>query len=585
MSYDYTKAEILDLIEKTARTHGIPPEDFLRFAYIETGGGFDEAVNRGSKGAKGLFQFVPETAEQYGLAGRELDAVANAEAAARFYLDNRGTIVRSHEMSGRPFLSGREIPDGLDMYLAHQQGADGYRSIQAAIATGYFARRDTRGHLFNNISATDFEKVSGKDYEALIRMPDRELALAFVDYWGAKFDRIRIPEKGIEPVEESRRVRDQPAAYVESGIALRSAYDMTTVHDQVRYGFGSKNLERGRIDCSGWVVQLINASYDEINEKSGRKVFPQADHYSACNDAAASIVRKAVQHSGLLIEGKDVAQGALREGMVIGEDNGAKGWDKGRYKGIDHIVMVLRDPDSGELMVSQSRGGEGVEMLPLDDYLAYKHRRGVKLYASDPLSEARSLLASENEAPAPKVEGEAIRRANHTLDAISHELEHMRMAPDVAEQQRPEPERPKPEREVRGLHEAYELARRPTLCDPDHPDYLLYAQVYDRLKQFGRTLDFGAEAQYVNAAACLAVQAKASGLKQVDHVVQGKEGRNLIAVQGRIDDPGNLWVHVDKALAAAQPIQLSTMQIDFLRQKQPPERARETADMGMAIGR
>lgn len=59
---------------------------------------------------------------------------------------------------------------------------------------------------------------------------------------------------------------------------------------------------------------------------------------------------------------------------------GATEQDKGRYKGIDHIVFVLRDPHSGELMVSQSRSREGVELLSLDGYLAHKHKRGTKLF-------------------------------------------------------------------------------------------------------------------------------------------------------------------------------------------------------------
>lgn len=76
MSRDYSRKEVLDIIEREARERGIPREDFLRFAYIETGGAFDERASRRPHGAKGLFQFVPQTAAHYGIAGRELDAVA-----------------------------------------------------------------------------------------------------------------------------------------------------------------------------------------------------------------------------------------------------------------------------------------------------------------------------------------------------------------------------------------------------------------------------------------------------------------------------------------------------------------------------
>lgn len=98
-------------------------------------------------------------------------------------------------------------------------------------------------------------------------------------------------------------------------------------------------------------------------------------------------------------------------------------------------------------------------------------------------------------------------------------------------------------------------------------------RAYDGLKQIGRELGYTDEGSYVNAAATLAVQARTNGLRQLDHVLLSTHGRNLIAVQGKLDDPANHCFHVDKGLAAAQPIQLSTMQADFLRQKQQTERS------------
>ncbi|CTP83162.1 hypothetical protein XTPLMG730_0343 [Xanthomonas translucens pv. phlei] len=75
MARDYTKAENLDIIEREARERHIPVDDFMRFAYIETGGRFNEQASRGPNSAKGLFQFTPGTVEAYGISGRELDAV------------------------------------------------------------------------------------------------------------------------------------------------------------------------------------------------------------------------------------------------------------------------------------------------------------------------------------------------------------------------------------------------------------------------------------------------------------------------------------------------------------------------------
>ena len=51
--HDYSKKEVLDIVEQVARQKGIPVDDFMRFAHIETGGTFNErAHNTSTGGAK-----------------------------------------------------------------------------------------------------------------------------------------------------------------------------------------------------------------------------------------------------------------------------------------------------------------------------------------------------------------------------------------------------------------------------------------------------------------------------------------------------------------------------------------------------
>jgi peptidoglycan hydrolase-like protein with peptidoglycan-binding domain len=425
MARDYSRTEVLDIIEREAQERSIPRDDFMRFAYIETGGTFDEQASRGAGGAKGLFQFVPGTASAYGIRGQELDAVANTDAAARLYLDNRQALVARHARDDRPYLSGKPEPDGLDMYLAHQQGSAGYRSIQTAIATGSFGRDDTRANLLNNVSARDLEAVTGHKYSEFSRMSDRDMATAFTQYWDTKFDRVRIPEKGIEAVAQSQAAA-QPRAQAGAttgGIALEAAHALSIKYDHVTYKMGGKHPEQGVVDCSGWVATMQNATMDEINAKAGREVFAIKDRFNLGNDGAAMIVEKAEKRSGVMIEGGAVTAAVLREGMIIGEDNGAKSWDRGRYKGIDHITMVVRDPGTGAMMISQSRGGEGVELMPLDRYLEQKQARGVHLYATDPLAQARSLLQDRQ-----PVQGQASTQRAAGADGV---LRHGERGDDV----------------------------------------------------------------------------------------------------------------------------------------------------------
>ncbi len=208
---DYSDKEVLDIVEAAANKHNVPREDFLRFTAIETGFSYDEKALNSSSGAKGLFQFLPDTASQYGIAGREFDPVANADAGARLYNDNKQDIIASHNRSGRPYLSGEAQPNGLDLYMAHQQGAYGYRSVQAALDRGtFFDDTPTRRNLLANVG-NDVESITGIKKGDLNGLSDRDLAKTFMQYWDTKYDRIAIPEKGIQPLDNSQPNRPSPS--------------------------------------------------------------------------------------------------------------------------------------------------------------------------------------------------------------------------------------------------------------------------------------------------------------------------------------------------------------------------------------
>lgn len=622
MERDYSRREVLGIIESEARERNIPRDDFMRFAYIETGGTFNEQASRGAAGAKGLFQFVPDTADAYGIRGRELDAVANTDAAARLYLDNRQTLVNRHDRDGRPYLSGKAEPDGLDMYMAHQQGSGGYRSIQTAIATGHFGRDDTRANILNNVSSRDFEAVTGSRYADFRGMSDRDMATAFTQYWDQKFDRVRIPEKGIEPVAEARQhagplhpipaplpqpVPGTPAESAPQGIALTAAHDLSVKYDHVQYamsgkypGIDGKHPDQGYVDCSGWVATMQNATMAEINAKAGREVFGKSELFNLGNDGAAMIVDKAQARSGVMIEGTAVTRDVLKEGMIIGEDNGPTKWDAGRYKGIDHITMVVRDPKSGELMISQSRGGEGVELSSLDGYLERKQASGVKLYATDPLAEARTLLQDkrqdqvqdETQASNPRAprtaasdgvlkhgeKGDDIRHLQDTLNKLGYrDYQGRALNEDGGFGDRTR-------EALQGYQQAHGLKadgivgpktlealkkseQAPLLGDPRHPDNAMFQQALKGMEQLGPKT-FKNRQEMENAAGVAVFEAKASGLKQIDHVVLSSNGTGLFAMQGAPDDPAHHRVHLDKAHAVAEPIEKSTVQIQQESQPQ-----------------
>ena len=100
----------------------------------------------------------------------------------------------------------------------------------------------------------------------------------------------------------------------------------------------------------------------------------------------------------------------------------------------------------------------------------------------------------------------------------------------------------------------------PLLSDPRHPDNALYQQALKGMEQLGPQA-FKNRQELENAAGATVFEAKASGLTRIDHVVQSSNGTGLFAVQGAPNDPAHHRVHLDKAQAAAEPIEKSTVQV------------------------
>jgi hypothetical protein len=633
MARDYTKAENLDIIEREARERHIPVDDFMRFAYIETGGKFDEQASRGPNSAKGLFQFTPGTAQAYGIRGRELDAVANTDAAARLYLDNQRSLTRQHDRDDRPYLSGKPQPDGLDMYMAHQQGAGGYRSIQAALATGNFARDDTRANILNNVprerdpvGAKQFEAYTGTSLTDFKKMSDQDMAKTFLKYWDTKFDHIAIPEKGIKPVVDGHaqqaaapapaRAQPQPQPPAPSapakqeghgGIQLTAAHAMGIKYDDVQYainikghklyhpGADGKHLEQGYIDCSGWVSELQNATMREINEKAGRTVFGRQDMLGQGQNGSGEIVRKAFQSSGVLLQGQDVFKpGALKEGMVIGVDAGNTKHE--HWKGIDHILMVVRDPKSGELLVSQSSGSKGVNTMPLDDYLA--SHKNAKLFVSDPLAKARDLLQDKQQTQSqeqgkghdaraglkPGEQGAEVKAMQQRLIELGIKDDSGKLLTGtgyygdktkeaVANLQREKGIEPTGIADKATLDALSKAQAKAAPAAAQRADDPLFVQAMEKLQKHGPNGGFASREEMQRAAGQVAFEARVGGMSRIDDVLPSTDGKGLIAVERNPNNPHDVnRAYVDKQHAATVPLEQSQQQLAAENQRQAQER-------------
>ena len=171
-------------------------------------------------------------------------------------------------------------------------------------------------------------------------------------------------------------------AAVTEGVGNLYQQTQDAINKGIKYGFGSKDLKTGAIDCSGWIANINTNMMNSINKEAGKEIYGK-EAKKAFQGSAADIIKNVSAAGGGMLEGSAAIKSQLKEGMLIGEDNGFKGWDVGRHKGIDHITQTVKDPKTGKLMISESQGGKGVTLTDPEEYFKRKEAKGVKLFGTD----------------------------------------------------------------------------------------------------------------------------------------------------------------------------------------------------------
>lgn len=185
--------DVAKAINDASRMYGEDPDLMLSIADLESR--FRNVPNSQGSGAAGVFQFIPSTAKQYGLAN-PYDIPASADAATRLVRDNRAALQNAGVKEVTPAM----------IYFAHQQGAGGAAKLLAnpnapAIAT--LGRRqvlmnggnagmtgqqffDMWSQKFNNVynqrvAYRNRNKQQQNSYAALLNSPEAARAQAIID--------------------------------------------------------------------------------------------------------------------------------------------------------------------------------------------------------------------------------------------------------------------------------------------------------------------------------------------------------------------------------------------------------------------
>ena len=341
-------------------------------------------------------------------------------------------------------------------------------------------------------------------------------------------------------------------------------------------GVNGKNLEQGYIDCSGWVSTLLNKAMDGINKSDGKKDPLFKEMFDVVDGASAGMILEKTKASGV-IKGYNIAD-KLKEGMIIVENNPR---DSPKY---DHIVIVVREPKSGDLMISQSSvTGKGVGLISVKDYLESKEKKGVELHSCDPLKKARHLLKEDREPTKqqgkrgaededglyklPRQQGKRGAEAEDNILGLPPVKFPPLKLPISFEQ---------PGIVSEQADNALNQTRKsPLLSEKTHPDHPLYTQAVAKLEQLGPQA-FANRQQLENAAGSLVSEAKVSGMQRIDVVLQNKEGTGLFVIQGNPNDPASHRIYTDKSAATERSLEQSSNALlqDVQAQQQEQQRTR-----------
>lgn len=123
--------------------------------------------------------------------------------------------------------------------------------------------------------------------------------------------------------------------------ANEDLYSASKSLEGMSYGFGQEG-QNGKIDCSGAVCRMLG-----IPRTTSEEIVSNANNFR--------------QFTGDL--------STIKEGTVIGVNSGNRPWEGQRKYGIDHVLLVVRNPSTGKLETKSSSGSKGFHTEPLEQSL------------------------------------------------------------------------------------------------------------------------------------------------------------------------------------------------------------------------
>jgi hypothetical protein len=243
----------------------------------------------------------------------------------------------------------------------------------------------------------------------------------------------------------------------------------------------------------------------------------------------------------------------------------------------------IADLSSGRLSIDAGRRTQGIEPLPVFDDGTFRLGE-----TSPRIRDLQHVLIDQNYrgAHGQPIETDGIYRLGMQPAVLAFQQAHgLPMTGDIDSatlQRAPPPMRREVDRPDHDMGREHGFGAPPSRdrrnpLDPDHPDHALYESAREKTRslhaQHGITLPDDELARF---AASVTLDARRNGMTRVDHLLFSENRKtgevelngNLIAIQGRLDDPANRFSATPTQHAAQTPVEESFRQLEVVERQQ-----------------
>lgn len=351
-SLNASKQQVANLVIAEAKRQGIDPQLALAIAKQESN--FNQKdISRA--GAVGVMQIMPADVKDYG--------------GGNVYDINDNIRLGVTEIKKKLQLSGGDVREAL---LRYNWGDGNVRKWKRG------ARRDMPKEAREYADRVLGHIQKGTVGNILQAAGEAAPSGGINPYAPQQQGNPTIPGLTAGPPVQGMPPQQGPAIPGLSGVY--AAMTANAMQRGVKYKLGARNSMTGRVDCSGWTIEMQKQVMQGVQDPEARA---RLGHVLA-GGTAEGIIARGLKYQNGMSASLDPSQ--IKEGTMIGIKARKGGWGSDRAMGIGHIVTTFRDPNTGRMMVSEStsRGSGGRSGVITTDYEQwYKQHAGRTMWGVD----------------------------------------------------------------------------------------------------------------------------------------------------------------------------------------------------------